>query len=398
MFPSSSTHYISINNIISSYINPQYTLSFDLYRIKFDIKLNKIFNENKDENVQMYIPSEFLDISIPKFYDEGLQSLRHKLYNEDGSMIYFAKLDNNVTECYNVLTINLKYTIKDLNNVLYNQNNFPWNDAKYDKRIIRSLFLIFIVYYKNAVKNDCVDLVDSTLDIFINKLSVLSGNILTWFTDTTNPDNKTAVLNSINSLIFLNDQNNNLLNVRTLANFYDYQNKEFFKIKYYDPAIPENEILSHVFHGELDMAINIITKIIFMAVEDIEIYKMYVNMCLQMDNYVFNTPQDKEEYVNQTFLKEYVEFIDKFVKNIIFMKKLIFDNLKTNSNIPTNDLLLKGGSRYHKKNVITTNGKHLQFSNSKFTDVPFKTMKNIKSNNKTKLQPRGDLEDLEMIN
>ena len=43
MFSSISNHYISINNIISSYIGLDYKLSFDLYRIKFNIKLNKIF-------------------------------------------------------------------------------------------------------------------------------------------------------------------------------------------------------------------------------------------------------------------------------------------------------------------------------------------------------------------
>ncbi len=395
MFTDSSNHFISVNNIISSYVGANYILSFDLYRIKFSIKLNKIFNETTNKNVSLSVPSEFLDISISKYYDDNLCKLREKAYSTDGSMYYFSKLDNNRTECYNVLSINLKYTIKDLDNVLYNQNFIPWNDAKYDKRIIRLLFLIFVVYYKNGIKNNCIEAVDQTLNNLIINLTTLSNNILAWFADQSNESLKQEVLTNINKLIYFNNENN-LLNIYTLCNFYDYQNKNFFKIKYFEKTNPNADKLSHVFHGELDLSINLLTKIIFFAIEDMNIYKSFVDTNLTQSNYVFNSPADKKEYIDKTFLVEYVEYIRKFVDNFSFMKNLIFNNLKTNSNIPTDDLLIGGARNVNGDNIINTNGKTIQFSNLKYTDVPFKTMKKLKFYNINNLSQ--DFEDLEMLN
>jgi hypothetical protein len=394
MFPSEATHYISINNIITSYNGVDNILSFDLYRLKFNIKLNKIFEHNRKKEVTLNIPSEFLDVSISKYYDKNLCRIREKLYSEDGYMSYFSKLDNNRTGCYNVLSTNLKYSIKDLNYILYEITSFPWNDNKYNKRIIRLLFLIFIVYYKKAVKYNCVKLVDIVLDKFFIKIKTLSDNILLWVQNQSDPQLKKNILDSINSIIFFDDSNNNLLNKYTLANFFDYQNKLFFKIKYYD-LTEENKILDNVFHGELDLSINIITKIIFYLIEDKAIYKEFIKMALSQNNYVFSSKEDKQKYIDETFQTEYIEFIKKFVENITFMKELIFDYLKKNSNIPIDDLLL-GGSKSTNK-YINTNGKYIQFINSKFIDIPFKcnSKSKFKSNdlsNSTNI----DLDDFDM--
>jgi hypothetical protein len=130
------------------------------------------------------------------------------------------------------------------------------------------------------------------------------------------------------------------------------------------------------------------------------IYKSFVDTNLTQSNYVFNSPADKKEYIDKTFLVEYVEYIHKFVNNFSFMKNLIFNNLKTNSNIPIDDLLLGGSRKYYNNNnnnkIINTNGKTIQFSNLKYTDVPFKAMNKLKFNNIKNLSQ--DFEDLEMLN
>ena len=76
------------------------------------------------------------------------------------------------------------------------------------------------------------------------------------------------------------------------------------------------------------------------------------------------------------------------------MKELFFDHISKNTdiNLPTDDLLL-GGSKSIKK-YINTNKKFIQFFNSKFTDIPFKSMgkSKFKSNNSSNI----DLENLEM--
>ncbi len=406
LFPEKSNHFISINNVISNYIGNEHIVLFDLYRVKFNVLLKSIFNVTQNKYIEMFVPSEFLDISIPKFYDFNLTQLRDKLYNTGDYVNYFSKLDNNKLECYNILTTNLKYTIKDLNTVLYEQNTFiPWNDLKYNKRIIRSLFLMFVVYYKKAKTYESIDLVDSVLDTFIKNLTKLSSAIETYFSNKNNNINndetKILILSLINKIIYFNN-NNNLLNLYTLLNFYDYKNKSFFKIKYYDytSGTKEYEVLSHVFHGEMDLSINVILKNIFFIIEDYDIYKLYIDTNLNHYNYVFNSPQDKNNYINNVFIEQYIKFTKTFVENIIFMKELIFDNMKRNAYMPVDDLLLGGSKSFDISKFISTNGKQIQFSNLKLTDVPFKTMKQTKLNNKTKTQtqPHGDLEDLEMIN
>ena len=403
LFPKKSNHFISINNVISNNIDDEHMVLFDLYRVKFNVLLKKIFNVNQQKYIEMYVPSEFLDVSIPKFYDHNLSILRDKLYNTSDYVHYFSKLDNNKLECYNILTTNLKYTIKDLNSILYEQNTFiPWNDLKYNKRIIRLLFLMFVVYYKKAKLYNCVDLVDDVLNTFIQNLSHLSTAIQTYFTnknnDINNDSTKNLILTLINNIIY-NNNDNNLLNLYTLLNFYDYKNKSFFKIKYYDPSIKSNEVLSHIFHEEMDLSINVILKNIFFIIEDYDVYKRYLNTNLNNYNYVFDDTTKKDIYINNTYLVEYAKFTKTFVENITFMKELILDNMKRNvdiQNIPINDLLVGGSKSFNISKFISMNGKQLQFSNFKLTDVPFKTMKQTKSNNKT--QPHGNLEDLEMIN
>ena len=78
----------------------------------------------------------------------------------------------------------------------------------------------------------------------------------------------------------------------------------------------------------MDLSINVILKNIFFIIEDYDIYKLYINTNLNNYNYVFNSPADKDNYINNTFLEEYVKFTKTFVENITFMKELIFDNMK----------------------------------------------------------------------
>lgn len=388
-FPEKSTHFISINNVISNYVGSEHIVTFDLYRVKFNLRLNKIFNVNKNSNMELNIPSEFLDISIPKFYDYNLSIIREKLYNSTNMYInYFSKLDNSKTGCYNVLSTNLKYTIKDLNSVLYEQNTFlPWNDNKYNKRIIRLLLVIFVLYYKKSVEYKCTDFLNSVLNEFIENLRDLSIKILLWISNK-NTDNKNNVLASINKIIFFNDSSNNILNVNTLRNFYDYQNKLFFKIKYYNLSDPKLEVLSHVFHEELDISINIITKIIFFIVEDRDVYLNFIEKNLERYNYVFSSVEEKNDYINNKFLKEYVDFIEKFITNLSFIKNVVFNNIKPTTDLQVEDILIGGMNNFVN---ITKNSIKLNYL--KISDIKVPNLINY-----TNLNNTDDIESFEMIN
>jgi hypothetical protein len=375
-FTDENVHFISVNNAISNPIGSEHIVTFDLYRIKFNIKFQGITNVSAGKSDTLNIPSEFIDVSIPKFYDFNLSQLRHKAYNNSGYTNYFSKLNNPRLNCLNVLSTNLKYTIKDLNGTLYEQSTFiPWNDNKYNKRIIRLLFIIFVSYYRKANTLKCLDRFNSVFGTFIDNLQELSDNIVKWYSDK-NESNKNDILNSISKIIYFNDQTNNLLNVNTLRNFYNYQDKLFFKIRYYNISDPNNLPLEEIIHDELDLSINIIAKIAFFLVSDEKIYREYLNENLNEYNYVFNSDADKKNYIDKVFIEEYIEFVKKFITNVKFMKKIIFENAPNYQNFPVEDLFIGGGSKSSYKKIINYDSKSVSFGSLIMSDIKFKSKSN----------------------
>lgn len=361
-FPEKHVHFITVNNVIYNPIGSEHIVGFDLYRIKFNIRLDSITNLEFNKNQSLNIPSEFIDVSIPRFYDFNMINLRNKIYNNSGYIHYFSKLNNIRLNCLNVLSTNLKYTIKDLDIVLYEQNTFiPWNDKKYGKRIIRLLFLIFVYYFKKANVLKCVDRFDLIFDNFIKNLEKLSENIILW-NSVKNEYNKENVLNSISKIIYFNDSTNNLLDINTLRNFYNYKDKLFFKIKYYNISDENNSCINKVMGGELDLSISIITKIAFLLVSDEKIYREYIYDNLNEYNYVFDSEQEKKNYVDTIFIEEYIEFVKKFIMNLKFIKNMVFENAPKYQNFPIDDLFIGGGN----------NNKVFSFGPFSFTDLKLK--------------------------
>jgi hypothetical protein len=389
-FPNENVHYISVNNAISNPIGSEHVVTFDLYRIKFNIKFNGITNISTQEKDDLNIPSEFIDVSIPKFYDFNLSQLRHKIYNNSGYNNYFSKLNNTRLNCNNVLSTNLKYTIKDLNTTLYEQSTFiPWNDNKYNKRIIRLMFIIFVSYFKKASQLKCVDLFNSIFDSFILYLKDLCDCIIVWYSDKSSV-NRTKILSSIANIIYFNDETNNLLNVNTLSNFYNYQDKLFFKIRYFDLSDPNNERLTHIIHDELDLSINIIAKIAFFLVSDPKIYRDYLLENLEQYNYDFNSEADKNNYVDKVFIEEYMEFVKKFIHNVKFLKNIVFENAPKYESLPVGDLFIGGSKNNHINQIIKYSSNKVSFGSTSFTDGKFKS--NIHKNKKYSM----DYESMEM--
>ena len=169
-----SYHYISINNTITdSYQRYNIPLDFDLYRIKLNFTGKRIVKkyDNLDncqtstdgkEEENTLIPTEILDISIPKYSDASRQFyfksiyLKEKDYFKNLKTIY--NLDKNVYLNYSVkqedkliiLLNNINRVkpleiIEDLGYVVFFQREInPWNDLKYNKRILRYLFFVYL--------------------------------------------------------------------------------------------------------------------------------------------------------------------------------------------------------------------------------------------------------------
>ena len=110
----------------------EFTNSFFLHRIKKNIRVNL-----KDDKQNIYFSNigvELLDISVPNkedtyhYNNNLLDEVERKKYN---------RVDINV--------FNIEGLIKDYFKMLFVQSKYPWENQKYEKRILR--FLILFVMY-----------------------------------------------------------------------------------------------------------------------------------------------------------------------------------------------------------------------------------------------------------
>ncbi len=128
--PDISPYFNSLNTSLNFFRGDIFT-KFNLLRTKINFKIN-----NKID-----LAGELIDISIPHKKDSNMKKLNTtKKYNK------FIK-DNIKTIKrydfkYNLMKI--PFLIKDLHNVLYIQNKYPWMDKKYKKRLARLLYFIFL--------------------------------------------------------------------------------------------------------------------------------------------------------------------------------------------------------------------------------------------------------------
>jgi hypothetical protein len=139
-------HYISFNETIrKTRADGKYTVDFDLMRSKFNIIINKedVLTKNGEPH-KASIPSEFIDVSIPRFEDTSrIEFFKHII--KDGNIptyLGFKKNPNILINAYSISEV-----LEDLLYTLFNQNSFePWLDKKYTKRILRVVTLIIIEF------------------------------------------------------------------------------------------------------------------------------------------------------------------------------------------------------------------------------------------------------------
>jgi hypothetical protein len=171
-FSNEKVHYVTVNaNIFNDLSKAGHLIGFDLYRIKFNtiiapILKSKKISQNKSNNrfegqisqENFGIPSEFIDISVSKYYDLNLKKLREYFYNSENRSnllknkfaLIGCKFQNGNSLDKSILTMQMKYIIEDLLVTLFSQNQHnPMIDPKYDKR----LFRIFFFYIGNNLRD-----------------------------------------------------------------------------------------------------------------------------------------------------------------------------------------------------------------------------------------------------
>ena len=133
-----SNFYISRNTSIKFSENNSVS-EFDLLRMKMNIVLTIGDDVNKIHVKKIPVPSEVIDISIPKGEDSSLRQLTK--FATKYLVEYTFEKDGRIFKFW---APSLQYLIKDLDNVMFVQNIFPWYDKKSIKRIERYFMSIFV--------------------------------------------------------------------------------------------------------------------------------------------------------------------------------------------------------------------------------------------------------------
>jgi hypothetical protein len=205
--------YVTINDSLYWNTSSESIKSFLLLRIKYNIVAYCRYGKKSDDD-RTYgffnIPSEIIDISLDRkksstnialYENHFTKKLRSYIY------VYDTKYDRNKL---NVIFMGYTYFgfIYDIVNILFKENEYPWNDPKYEKRLYRLLFFIYI----DLIVNNKINVIPEILSYIDNnseydKLIVLLKNTTTLYV--------IQHLNKITSLTFLiyNKKYNNMIDI-----------------------------------------------------------------------------------------------------------------------------------------------------------------------------------------
>ena len=138
-------------------------ISFTLLRMKINFEINDTLN----------LGGELIDISFPNKNDTEYGRL-----NTTAKYNTFIKENiKKVIDKKNKFTyyiININYMINDLENILFFQRYYPWEDVKYNKRLARLMYFIFLGEIDSKkISIQTIDQIRNDFEIFNNYLLTL---------------------------------------------------------------------------------------------------------------------------------------------------------------------------------------------------------------------------------
>lgn len=138
--------YASVNKTLT-FTRSSNTASFNLIRLK--MSLNSYFTYTNKKTEMIKLDGELIDISIPKKDDSNLA---HFFEHKDKYIsTYTIGQDKDFVKFQ---AYSLEYLLEDLEKILFIGSDFPWDDAKYAKRIKRILFMYFVMLMINKTVNN----------------------------------------------------------------------------------------------------------------------------------------------------------------------------------------------------------------------------------------------------
>ena len=116
---------------------------FELIRLKrnISIQVDLRTQDDKKHTVTLKVPSEGIDVSIPRIGDHSVNHM-----SEKGVRAYIDEygFQDEAGEYFSFYGINLNFLLYDLNDILFSKFDWPWADPKYQKRITRYYIAILL--------------------------------------------------------------------------------------------------------------------------------------------------------------------------------------------------------------------------------------------------------------
>ena len=224
-----SEFYTSINDAVEFFLIT--LVKFALIRTKINFIGYLQFPDNTYGAI--HLPGELIDISISAYEDSKNFKFENELFSNHFTRYTFVNQNSNYTiPSFEYTSYNLRSFIADLELILFNDNEFPWQDKKYDKRISRMYVLVFAELF-SLEQNQFIE--NGT-----NKLADLLQLIKYIYTDsrliTGTTFNYTDINNTLTLLNKLNLQKYSLYSIQ------DYFIKVLKRIELLDPERKQYEI------------------------------------------------------------------------------------------------------------------------------------------------------------
>lgn len=161
-----STYFVSRNTSLDFARKDKLKATFDLLRFRRNFKLE--INSKTGEKYTVNAPFEIIDVSIPKGEDYALKKM-HTV--GVGSLLreYTYTSSANGKNKVTFVAPTVAYLLNDLHDLLFKQNEYPWHDIKYKKRITRYFLTIIVFSIVEAIhKNGVIrTVVQNIIDSFV---------------------------------------------------------------------------------------------------------------------------------------------------------------------------------------------------------------------------------------
>lgn len=219
-----SSYYISINKTIPNFTLARIKVNFKIYYIQKDVE----YNTN--------LSGEYIDVSILKYNQDT-----EKYFEDDYVSEYktYFLTNEQIRKEFVFMSLSNNAIIKDLEYILFINNDYPWTDSKYKNRLNRLLlFYTFDLHNKNIANDNKIILLKKIQNIFkrINDLLLpyLSDDLLDEnkqicftkfipemneiFQKTFDELDKTVKITKLLSFLLFEDENSILLKLSTDEN------------------------------------------------------------------------------------------------------------------------------------------------------------------------------------